>query len=116
MRSLSNGASYRNILRRSLVHVMVLHFGQSFWVPWKRSEMCTDKGHDLRSEMSLQLTRACSQHSSQKTCQHWTDTSGLVYTSWREGGRRGRGGGGREEGEGGRREEGGRRGRGEKIL
>ena len=42
-------------------------------------------GHNLRCQMDptqVQLTKACSQHCSQKTCQHCTDTSGLVYTSW----------------------------------
>ena len=89
MKPLRLCASYRNILLRSLAHVMALHFGQSFCVPWEVKCVYTYVGHNVRCQMGLtqvQLTRACSQHCSQKTCQHCTDTSGLVYTSWGGGG------------------------------
>jgi len=49
---------YKYIFRRSLGDVMRLHCGHSFFAP-----------------------RVRSQHSSQCTCQHCTDTNGLLYLS-----------------------------------
>lgn len=73
---------HRKTRLRSPGEVMVLHWGHSFFTPW------TDGFIIQRSfQISTVLkwircfTSVRSQHSSQWTCQHWMEVSGVVYVS-----------------------------------